>query len=878
MGKYGYKIKNYEAGSIYEYNIGVRDYYESNDAMLTNSLFKDFLDENGLNVYKESSTRDIICVEFNYGSASYKEQLNKMQKKIKEIKNNSKKSESEKEEDEKKIHYAIDKINSRKDLFEKKSKQELREIFYENGIDIEYKSFSKNKPSEIIHYKMLYRTPGKAKKGSCMFIREELYDKSIDFLRMGIELPEKNAPVVEIGAYSSLVTSTIVGKVEIDPKNILILNDVDSFMETNVVSVELNDEKKCVLNKIDKYKLKNTLFDGQALIDTSIFPEWGDGYILLRHHFCKVAAFHSNIQLFFKDYYGERYETETVKDMFGNDHFVKDIKLITTDNGVKWLKFNISYDYWCEKVNQNGNMFGIVKTAHESKLGNVQRMSYQMVNALNANTMENVTEKSRNYINLLKKDNKVFIEYLKKNVNFCNDFDVLVALCEQDEEFVYSEYFRERKKKIINSYIKDFENGRVIQNADNLVIVGSPYAMLLHSVGEDVENDSTFTTEDVAIQCFTQRFDDGEYLAEFRSPFNSRNNLGYLHNVYSDEMFKYFNFGKQIIAVNMINTCFQDRNNGSDMDSDSIYTTNQNDIVEWAKYCCENYPTIVNNIPKEKNIYGNTLLDFANIDNNIAAANMAIGLSSNLAQLALTYSYNFEDEKYLDNVCILSVLAQAAIDNAKRKFDVDLNSEIARIKKDINVCENKYPEFWFNLKRKDRFSKKMTAEQKNNKKRNNLNSYLECPMNYLSKINFEKHRSSVPTKPMSDFFIKFENKLGKKQSKKIEDLIQKYSIDLYNNNIDSGDDKFDAFLMKDKFDELISDIQQINISKNYIGLMSWLIDRAFIITSGAKRQMNRSSSTLNSNRPLLLKTLYKANPEALLKCFSGNLHKDEENA
>ena len=48
---------------------------------------------------------------------------------------------------------------------------------------------------------------------------------------------------------------------------------------------------------------------------------------------------------------------------------------------------------------------------------------------------------------------------------------------------------------------------------------------------------------------------------------------------------------------------------------------------------------------------------FARVDNNLAAAQMAIGESSNLAQLALTYTYNFDDQKYIDYVCILSVLA-----------------------------------------------------------------------------------------------------------------------------------------------------------------------------------------------------------------------------
>ena len=107
----------------------------------------------------------------------------------------------------------------------------------------------------------------------------------------------------------------------------------------------------------------------------------------------------------------------------------------------------------------------------------------------------------------------------------------------------------------------------------------------------------------------------------------------------------------------MIGSDFQDSNNGSDQDSDTIYTTNQKDIVPHAKHCVEYYPTIVNNIPKETNHYDNTMLDKAIVDNKLAAANLAIGESSNLAQLCLTYTYNFDDVKYYHYTCILSVLA-----------------------------------------------------------------------------------------------------------------------------------------------------------------------------------------------------------------------------
>ena len=104
-----------------------------------------------------------------------------------------------------------------------------------------------------------------------------------------------------------------------------------------------------------------------------------------------------------------------------------------------------------------------------------------------------------------------------------------------------------------------------MQNADNLTVVGSPYAMLLYAASgdeKDVDKDNTFFTEEGTIQCYTERFNSGEYLAFFRSPFNSKNNLTYLHNVYSRNMDKYFNLGRQCIAINMIGTDTQDRNNG----------------------------------------------------------------------------------------------------------------------------------------------------------------------------------------------------------------------------------------------------------------------------------------------------------------------------
>lgn len=272
-----------------------------------------------------------------------------------------------------------------------------------------------------------------------------------------------------------------------------------------------------------------------------------------------------------------------------------------------------------------------------------------------------------------------------------------------------------------------------------------------------------------------------------------------------------------------------------------------------AIQCYKDFPTIVNNIPKDKKKYDNTPECFAAMDNNLASAQRAIGESSNLAQIALTYSYNFPEQKFKDYVCILSVLAQVAIDNAKRRFDLDLVEEIKRIKKDMNIAQNKYPSFWGVVK-KD-FNKKKISPS------------LKCPMNclYDTKLNQYINGEIIP---MSYFFQKFELDEQRRKCRKVEELIEKYSLMVDNYNMDDENDNDQWLILQDDFDNLIRDIQQLYLSKNYLGLMSWLVDRAFCITP--RLHDFQSFSMTSKNKAILLKTLYTINPQGLLKIFAKN--------
>ena len=60
------------------------------------------------------------------------------------------------------------------------------------------------------------------------------------------------------------------------------------------------------------------------------------------------------------------------------------------------------------------------------------------------------------------------------------------------------------------------------------------------------------------------------------------------------------------------------------------------------------------------------------------------------------------------------------------------------------------------------------------------------------------------------------------------------------------------------------------LSRNYAGLFSWLIDRAFLISPQINSNHAKLNSTLNKNKSVLLRTLYNINSTVLLECFSKN--------
>ena len=150
-------------------------------------------------------------------------------------------------------------------------------------------------------------------------------------------------------------------------------------------------------------------------------------------------------------------------------------------------------------------------------------------------------------------------------------------------------------------------------------------------------------------------------------------------------------------------------------------------------------------------------------------------------------------------------------------------------------------------------------------------------MNILYGYNLPKLNKKTAAIPFSEFFVHHRAPEDKRFAKKVEEFIQKYSIKLaeYNRSDDKSYD--DYLLLRYDYDEMIEDIRRLTMSKNTVPLMSLLINRAFIVTPHMQRSCEQLNSKLWRNKSLLLKTLYDANPKALLKCFEKNYQKSEQN-
>lgn len=572
------------------------------------------------------------------------------------------------------------------------------------------------------------RSSGKAREGQCLFTLDSIVDKCNDWARMGLEF-DGEVDIASVRAYESLTLSSIIGTIDIDAANILVIDDYNSIFnwemsETSLINKEL-------VTKTVVVEESNSIWDGQGLMDVSVFNDneliKGKGMALLRQKYFKCCTFSANLSKFYTKYCNENgldYNTYAIDDMYGNSILVKEILFITTPNSIKIAKFNDEVlkmegykdleenlkagawlQYWKDNV---GSTFGICKTEKPSRFenGKYNRLSYQKINTIPFITRKEVTElvsREVEYVEKLKDDLDFFMQEANIDVNESLDtdtvhnIDVIGAfneLVKTNVDFAKTQVFKDYRRNFISSHVRDLRQGRIRIEGDYATLCGNGIEMLYATVGE-------FTGKAITLvdnQVYCPKFADGEVIAGFRDPHICEGNIANLINVENDIISKYINATDNIAVINAINYPIQTIWQGQDYDSDTALLTNNKTIIKaCARLNWNNtpipVPAIANTGKNNAEING---VNMSNIDHIISQNYIGqdVNLSQQINSLFNHSRYNnlLTDEevaKMYSKISKTSSISTVEIDKAKKQFqDLDVPRELAKMKEGMKTVSD----------------------------------------------------------------------------------------------------------------------------------------------------------------------------------------------
>lgn len=577
------------------------------------------------------------------------------------------------------------------------SRKELRDYLYENGFNCNGK-----------HYIRFKRTSGSARVGKCLFIEESLYPKMHEWEMCGLTVEDGDAiDLAAFESYISLPTSSAIDMITIDPKSILVIPDYDSNFSEDSVIVEMDKDKRITVREgiID---ISNSIFDGQSLIDKSAMGKYECyGMVLLRNRFFKSCCFNTNIQKWFEDN-GITDISQLNKDCVTLATKISDIKLITTPNSIKYIKFAPLLQ-WLQEIDST---FSVVK--HEKKThffdGKMVQAHYQLLNTLQLSKEEvhELLKPSLEYVNLLNTD----VDVLKYHVK-CSSLDeydgkttsnvfkdknnMVYTMMNVSNMFFKTKYFYDFKRDTCKAYLKNMKKGHILINGNYSVLFGNPYEMLLHAIGEFDGNTSLPPGH-----VHTTRYAYGKKILGCRSPHISISNILISKNMRHDLIDKYFNLTDEIICINAIGENILERLSGADYDSDQMIISDNEIIINAALKNYDKFKVPANRVSakKSKRYYTNEQksdLDYKTSENKIGEiVNLSQELNTlmwdfiNKSKKPLSDCYDDIIEIYHD-ICILNVLSCIEIDKAKKEFDISSSMEINGIKKkwSKNTFDNK---------------------------------------------------------------------------------------------------------------------------------------------------------------------------------------------
>lgn len=702
--------------------------------------------------------------------------------------------------------------------------KELREYLYSTGFDC-----------DGVHYRRYKRSPGSARVGKCLFINEPLFKPLLEFSSGGIIL--EDGQEVDLASYEgsvSLTSSSIIDTLPIKPENILLIDDYDSvFKETVIETRNVNDWLETQENECE---ITNSIWDGQSLMDVSLFGEYKNyGMVLLRNIMFKSCCFNCNIQQWFKDN-----NITDISQLNGVTRAkrIEDVKLITTPNSIKYLKFG-TFAAWLDHLCPN---FGVVK--HDKKThffgGRLVQTHYQLINTLQLSKDEvrEFLEPSLQFAQALR-DNPAVVRYFIKYPDIDemeplsqpmkDKNDVVYNLMCINDNFTQTKYYQEFLTDLLSAYYKNLKNGHVFVNGNYSTLLGNPIEMLQQSIGK-------FTgISQIGIgNIHSTRFEYNKTLLGSRSPHVTIGNIWLPYNTENKLIDCYFNLTDEIVCINSIGENVLQRLSGADFDSDTSLLTDNEILIRAAKRNYQTFKTPTSSVAarKVKRYYTAEQQADLDIKTSVNLIGEIINLSQELNSLLWDKMYHgasySEIQPLYYDICQLDIMSGIEIDKAKKEFDINNKKELEKIRQkwaDELRCETsdgqakkKMPHFFAHISRQKGY---YNPDKKQYSKYHTSMDYLQTIVNgYRIKNPYKK--TWLPFAAILDNTKFWTSHVNQKQINKIYSLLKSYIKErktIYALDVDKKDKNMRLSVL---YDVLVSNIanETIGFSTLYRLLMS----------------------------------------------------------
>ena len=419
-----------------------------------------------------------------------------------------------------------------------------------------------------IEYVRLIATSGGVKKSTIIFCSKRIHDLLYKKINNGRNMDKSFVPA-KLEAYLSLVCSASIPVS--NPKGVLVVNDCETHFKSDVIELDDSVDGYPKMTEIDDYDITLSANDGFGLMLPSIAQRWNEqlheDYLpsgfCLRNAFCKGMMFTFD----FIDFAEKHNTGYIVKDVWGQEHDIRNIEIVLTTSMLKLADSYNSIDHYLECCKENGFTFAVTKSTPK-ELDPVQTLNYQFIQSLELDDediyglCQPTIDEIHDILRLDYQKALLFlrgIELNEKNA-FSGGYDYVKGLM-IEPQLMKDPHVRHRIKGLIAQRINDAKIGVLEVDGNFAIASGDPYLLCEHIFGLEPRGllkSGEFYHKFWSDKGVTQ-------VAGFRAPMSNHNNIQVLNIMNTDEMKYWYQYMTTIVIVNAWDTTCH-KLNGMDFD------------------------------------------------------------------------------------------------------------------------------------------------------------------------------------------------------------------------------------------------------------------------------------------------------------------------